>query len=208
MGSLTGSVAGILLSETRTSVVAGKYNDARQMTTNGGIASMTSPFPGAVQLAYTQLDYCVSQWFKIVTAPVANILQLFTVDFYDGGGTTIGRMRAFLPGDGTIKAVTGIVAPATAAPFVIDANWHLLVATFQMSTGLLTLRVDNSVVVATTVPVVIPAGASADWFTSSQLSGTKPAWVLDEIAIFGNRTMLQADYDFLWNGGAGNFWPW
>lgn len=204
-GSLIGAINGIVLSETLTTVVPGIHNDARQMNPAGVQSTIAVPFPGSPLLAFTSDEYCISQWFKIVVpSDPGNNLQLFTVDFYNSLTSLIGRLRAIILNP-DLHAITG---PDTSVPYTPDANWHLLIGTFSMATGLLTLRIDNVVVVSTTTPVVIPAGATADWFNLSQLIGTLPVWVIDEVAIFGNRVMTQADYDFLWNGGAGRFWPW
>lgn len=91
---------------------------------------------------------------------------------------------------------------------VNDGNWHMIIATYNKATNLITINVDNS-----GSPASFPA-ASMDWSGGPGLSLTYPTpgdfspVFVDEIAIYKEYVLTPADQTAEWNGGAGRTWPW
>lgn len=108
--------------------------------------------------------------------------------------------------------------PSASFPWA-DNAWHLFVAMYETATGTVKYRIDQGAWVpnntslspvgftgSATATFPAWAGASVNLSTSGPAFPTANQWV-DELGIWMNRALTDAECDYLWNGGLGRTFP-
>lgn len=174
-------------------------NTANEMTT-----------AASEDLAYDERDVTLATWFK-VTSVGTNGQYVYLVDLrmYDALSNLLGRVFVvwFLS---PIQSAKGVVLNDTESaeiffPAPTLNAWHFLLAQYSPSTGLLSIKIDDVLVGATAVPIVLGAGFESSLrygLEGNGASGTNSVVVLDEISV-RKGPLNDAQATALYNAGAG-----
>lgn len=206
--SLDDLIQTVPLANTGCTATTGKIDEAYQLSPAGAFAQRELATGTIPEITFDlSEDWTISMWFKADTLPTgSHFVTLMALDTDDGGGNT-NSLRVLLRPTGAIYA--GIGSSSDTFAFVPGTDWHFLTVTYEVSTGILHLRIDNGVL-GDLAPATVYAAFEGEFYVSKSTSAAPNVSdvIVDEIGLFFDKDLSNDDFDTLWNSGTGITWPW
>jgi hypothetical protein len=185
---------------------AGLYSNALKLTT--GTAQAMRVTTSSTDLAYSSGDSISLSWWTYYETSPATVIAPVELSLKNAGDSNIGYIGVDMSGGNFSAWVWDNGAgfeEITSNPSLATDTWHHWALTYDGATGLLQLRVDGSVIGATSVAVTLPTSPKARVRIEPGATSATTRW--EEMGVWMDHKLTTGQATWLNNSGAGRTYP-